>query len=84
MIQDGVNIHRRRLKRPLVAEHLHAVNEGADTARLVDDQAREHAVVFVQARLQQLRCTTDTGEWVLDLMGEHARHARNRASGLPL
>ena len=42
------------LDRPLVGEHLHAVDELHDAVGLVADEARERAVVVLDRLLQQL------------------------------
>ena len=68
-------------QRPLVAEHLHPVDEVADAVGLGADQPRQRPVLVAEARLQQLRRAADAGQRVLDLVREHRRHAGDRAGG---
>ena len=43
MLQHAMDVHRVALDR-LFAEHLHAVDQGADAVRLVADQLGEFAI----------------------------------------
>ena len=72
------------LHRPLVAEHLHAVDEIADAAGFVDDELGERPVFLGGARFEELSRAPDAGKRVLDLMGEHRRHGGDGARGAPV
>ena len=69
------------LNGPLVAEHLHAVDEVADAVRFVGDELRQRPVLFRGADFEELRGAPDARKRVLDFVGEHRRHGRHRARG---
>ena len=82
-LQDGVDVDRLALGRPLVGKDLHAVDEADDAVGLVADEAGQRPVVLVGIRLEELRRAADAGERVLDLVREHggkAGHGARRAA----
>ncbi len=82
VLEHHVDVDRLALDRPLVGEHLHAVDQLHDAVGLVADQPRQGAVVVVADRLlQQLRRAADARERILDLVGEHGRERGHRARG---
>ena len=79
MVEHHVDVDRLALDRPLVGEHLHAVDQLHDAVGLVADQARQRAVVVVGGLLEQLRGAADAGERVLDLVRQHRGERDHRA-----
>ncbi len=55
------------------------VDQADDAIGLVADQLRQDPAVALDALLQKLRRAADSGERVLDLMGQHGRHRLGRA-----
>ena len=76
-----MDIDRSARHRPVVAEHLHAVDQRDDAIGLVADQPREHAVLGGGLLLKELRGAADARQWVLDLMREHRGQRDHRARG---
>src|SRR5580658_6293979 len=83
-VQHFVDVGAAALDRPLVGEHLHAVDEGADAIALVADEPRQLAVAGAGILLQELRRAADAGERVLHLMRQHRRHRRHRARSVAM
>ena len=81
VVEHRVDVDRLALDRPLVGEHLHAVDQLHDAVGLVADQPGERAVVVVDAGFEQLGGAADAGQRVLDLVGEHRGEAGDGARG---
>ena len=75
-----MNVDWLATDRPLVAEHLHAIDQFDDAIGLFADQAGEYAIFVVGRLLEQLRGTADARQRVLDLMSKH-RRKRNHGTG---
>ena len=73
-----------QLQRPLVAEHLHAVDQIADAVGFVADELGERAVLGRARSVQKLRRAANAGERVLDFMRQDRRHAGDRARRAPV
>ena len=84
VIQHLMDVHRLFAHRPLVAEHLHAVDQIADAVGLRADELCQRPVVVSEAGLQQLGGAPDPRKRVLDLMRQHGREARYRARRGPV
>ena len=70
------------LDRPVVGEHLHAVDQRHDAVGLVADQAGQLArPTRRRLALQQLRRAADARQRVLHLVRQHAPPCRHRAGG---
>ena len=76
MVQDVVDVDRLLGERPLVAEHLHAVDEIADALGLGADELGQRAVFVGQVLLEKLGGAADARQRVLDLVGKHAPPCR--------
>ena len=79
VVEHDVDVDRLALDRPLVGEHLHAVDQLHDAVGLVADQPRQRAVVVVGGLLEQLRGAADAGQRVLDLVRQHRGERDDRA-----
>ena len=84
MIQHRVNIDGLFVNRALVPEHLHAVDEIADTVGLLGDEVSERAVFLGGARLQELRRAPNSRKRIFDFVSQHRRHRGNRTGGAPV
>ena len=71
MIEHDVNVDRLAFDRPLVAKHLHAVDQLHDAVSFFANQSRQRAVVVVNRLFEQLRRAANAGQRILDLVGEH-------------
>ena len=76
MVEHDVDVDRLALDRPLVGEHLHAVDQLHDAVGLVADQPGQRAVLVGTDDFQQLRRAADAGQRVLDLVRQHRRPGR--------
>ena len=81
VIEHVVDVDGLFRQRPLVAEHLHAVDEIADAIGLRADQLRQGAIGVAEVLLEKLRGAADARQRVLDLVGQHRGEARYRARG---
>ena len=81
VLEHDVNVDGFALDRPLVGEHLHAVDELHDAVGLVADQPRQGAIVVADRLFEQLRRAADARERILDLVREHGRERGHRARG---
>jgi hypothetical protein len=79
VVEHDVNVDRLALDRPLVGEHLHAVDELYDAVGLVADKARKSAVVVLDRLFEKLCGAANARQRVLDLVGEHRRKRNHRA-----
>ena len=79
VIEHGMDVDRLALDRPLVGEHLHAVDELHDPVGLVANQPRQRAVVVAGRLFEQLRRAANAGQRVLDLVREHGGERAHRA-----
>ena len=76
-----VDVDRFALQRAAVGEHVHAIDQAADTVRLVADEAGQRLVLGLGGLLQQLGGAANPRQGVLDLMGQHGGHGGDRAGG---
>ena len=79
-----MDIDRRAMQRPAIREDFHPVDECTDPIRFVRDQSRQLAILDRHGLFQELRCTADPRQWILDLMREHRRHCGHRARGIAM
>ncbi len=78
MLEHLVDVDGRALDRPVVPERFHAVDELADAVGLLADELREHLVLRIDVLLDELRRAANAGQRILDFVGKHGRHARDR------
>ena len=78
VIQDGVNIYRSTIDWSLVREDLHPVDKRNNPIGFISDQLRQSPVVIIYRRLEKLRGTTYSGQWIFDFVGQHGRQSRYR------
>ena len=81
VLEHGVDVDRLALDRPLVGEHLHAVDQLHDPVGLVADQSRQGAIVVAGRLFEQLGGAADAGQRILDLVREHRGERADRARG---
>ena len=79
-VKERVDVLRPAFERLIAREMLHPVDERGDPIDLVDDQLGEWPRRLARIAFQQLRGAANAREWVLDLMSQHRRRARRRAS----
>ena len=78
-VQDPMDVDGGAWRRSGVGEHFHAVDKGTDAIRLVPDEPGQVTVLGGSALFEQLGRALNSRQRVLDLVGEHGRHARDRA-----
>ena len=74
-----MDVDRYAVDRPLVGEHLHAVDQGDDAVCLLGDQPGQRAILVGDGAFEQLRGTAYPRQRVLDLVRQHRREASDGA-----
>ena len=77
MVQNLMDIHRRKSNLPTACESLHPVKQRCHPVRFFNDHAGKFLVVLGEVGLQQLRRAFDAGQRILHLMRQQGRHGRN-------
>ena len=78
-VEHDVDVDRLALDRPVVAEHLDAVDEVDDAVDLLAHQPGQRQLVRRHRLLEQLRRAADARQRVLDLVRQHRGEAGDRA-----
>ena len=81
VVEHDVDVDRLALDRPLVGEHLHAIDQLHDAVGLVANQPCQRAVVVLDRLLEQLRRAANARQRILDLVREHGGERDHRARG---
>ena len=79
VIEHRVDVDRAARDRPVVAEHLHAIDQRDDAVGLVADQPGQRPVFGRRRLLEQLRRAANARQRILDLVRQHRRQRDDRA-----
>ena len=83
MFEHTVNVDGPAIDR-LLAEDFHAVDQVANSIGFVADEVGQFAVGRQHVGFEQLGGAANTGERVLDLVGQDRGHAADAAGGAPI